>query len=167
VLCANDGLAWLNAATALSLVVSLIVILVSYVDHGWSIRPSATVVLYLVLASMLDIPRLRTFWLMPEKANAAVFTCSFIASMLMIVLESLGKHHLLSRTQLKASPEALSGILSRACFTWLLPLLRQGYTKILDPSELLPISEQLCGDALSLQVARLQAGGMQILSSAL
>lgn len=166
-LCVNYGLAWLNAATALSLVVSLVVVVLSYVDHGWSIRPAATVVLYLVLASLLDIPRLRTFWLMPEQAIAAVFTCTYIIRILMIVLEPLGKHHLLSQTQLKASPEALSGILSRAFFTWLLPLLRQGYTKILDPSDLLLISEKLRGDAFSLQVASLQAGGAQTLSSAL
>lgn len=60
----------------------------------------------------------------------------------------------LSSTDQKRSPEELSGIFSLSFFTWLIPLMRNGYRKLLTVEDLYPIDSKMSSKLLWTQIRR-------------
>ncbi|KAK2883394.1 hypothetical protein FQN49_000034 [Arthroderma sp. PD_2] len=109
----------------------------SYVNHQRSLRPSTLLSLYLSALVILDIPRVRTLWLI-EGANgeAAAMTVTLILTAVALLLESTEKRSILAEEKRCGAPEEYSGLWSRTAFAWLAATFRAGYSKVLVPDDL-------------------------------
>lgn len=116
----------------------------SSLEHRNSPRPSFIIVSYLLLSLVFDIARVRTAWLLKgSEAIAATVTAAMSTKVLIVVVETFNKRHILLEAYAKLSKEATSGIVSRAMFWWLVSLLKDGSKTVLTLNDLLPIHEKL------------------------
>ncbi|KAI0201171.1 hypothetical protein F4808DRAFT_129571 [Astrocystis sublimbata] len=138
------------ASTTLSLVSGLSLALLSHLEHARSIRPSFTIIIYLILTVLLDIVRVRTQWLL-EDANgtAAILTASLIVKVVLLSLEAVEKRSLLVGSGREYPHESTSGPLSRGFFLWLNSLLVSGSRNVLSLTDIPAISEKLESRALA------------------
>ncbi|KAH8427289.1 uncharacterized protein LDX57_005003 [Aspergillus melleus] len=138
------------AGAVLDLVATLAVALLLDLEHVRSVRPSFLVSTYLFVTLLLDMARVRTAWLVPDRdAISGVLTTSLGLKMLLLALANAKKRVLLIRDAKSLSVEATSGPFSRALFTWLNRLLRQGYAAPLTGDALPPIHEKIASHDLS------------------
>lgn len=122
----------------------------SSLEHRNSPRPSFIIVSYLLLSLIFDIARVRTAWLLKgSEAIAATVTAAMSTKLLMIVVETFNKRNILLEAYSKLSKEATSGIVSRAMFSWLVSLLKDGSKSVLTLNDLLPIHEKLDPEKLT------------------
>ncbi|KAF2155055.1 ABC transporter [Myriangium duriaei CBS 260.36] len=133
-------------ASVLSFLASVIICLLSPLEHSGSFHPSTVLGVYLSFTLAFDAVTLRTVWLSPSTSGGlrGVSTCSFALKAVVLLLEAQGKQQYVVRPQDKVrSPEEFSGAYSRTLFWWLNRLLFIGFKKILKPSDLFVNKESL------------------------
>ncbi|KAH7024666.1 P-loop containing nucleoside triphosphate hydrolase protein [Microdochium trichocladiopsis] len=117
-----------------------------YLEHRRSSRPSDVLVLAYTLLVLLSIPYVRTLWLMPtDDINKALGTITIALTAAVVWLESLGKADHVEKVSEKVAMEQTAAFWSRAFFTWLLPILRMGYSNVFRLSELPAVDRPLTG----------------------
>ncbi|KAL1902690.1 hypothetical protein Sste5346_001133 [Sporothrix stenoceras] len=131
------------------LAASVGVTILSFQEHRRNIRPSDTIVLYLVATLAIDLVSLavplRFGW--PSIFYRA--TCfEAVVKLVFLVLESKSKKSVLRDELHDLPPEELAGVLSLTYFWWLHDLLSLGYHKILSPEDLPKIDTKLDSDPL-------------------
>jgi ATP-binding cassette, subfamily C (CFTR/MRP), member 1 len=133
------------ACATVTFAASLGATMLSSLEHSRTYRPSFLLCIYLYLSLLLDLPRLRTLWMLGAKSNMipVLFTVSFGMRVVLALLESLHKRNLLIPPHNAASHEKTRGPISTASFAWLFPLLFSGYTKVLRHEELYPLDDWL------------------------
>lgn len=140
------------ASCLLRLVAALCMIVLSYLDHGKSPRPSIFLGAYLSLTLLFDIAQARTYWLAsstrPEVAFTAIFTASLAMKVVILVLEAQRKAKWVTWDSKDHSPEETSGIYSLGVYFWLNRLFLDGYHKILEISDLYPLDKNMAADHL-------------------
>ncbi|PNP47179.1 hypothetical protein THARTR1_10684 [Trichoderma harzianum] len=120
-------------ADILSSTATVAAFFLSRASHGRSLRPSTVLDLYLSLSSLLNIARTRTLWLLAAGSPVPILmTVNLSLTLFALLLESIEERKRLSN----GSPEEFSGIWSRISFSWLLPLLKTGYDKVLSQDDL-------------------------------
>ncbi|KAK3935755.1 P-loop containing nucleoside triphosphate hydrolase protein [Diplogelasinospora grovesii] len=136
------------ASSILAFVTSLALLVLSDFEHRRSVRPSIVIQLFLVSTILLDLPRVRTQWLLDDNATvAAVFTVTFVLQVALLCLESVQKwHKSISPDQIP--PEMRQGLLGTIFFSWLNPLFMKGYSSDLDMKDLYAIDDNLKGTIL-------------------
>jgi hypothetical protein len=137
-----------KASTALELVAALLMLPLSFFDHGRSPRPSMLLNSYLSLTLLFDIAQARTFWLSSvtrtETAYTTVFTSTVAAKALVILLESRAKTEWVEWDAKEPhSPEETSGIFGLGVYFWLNSLFLKGYGSNLSISDLYPLDHAL------------------------
>ncbi|KAK1256135.1 hypothetical protein MKX07_008394 [Trichoderma sp. CBMAI-0711] len=153
----HDGPARLNgvsvAAASVSFASSLMSCALSYHEHARSLGPSSLLNVFLLVSLLLDAAVLRTVWLSLSRAAVstaiqAVLTASFGLKMTLLVLEAREKSgHVAGRQAL--APEETSGLYNRAVFAWVAPLLRTGFKRLLQPTDLFPLDEKMATSGLN------------------
>ncbi|KAL3428844.1 hypothetical protein BDV09DRAFT_190632 [Aspergillus tetrazonus] len=129
-------------ADILELLAIAAALVLSYIHHCRSIRPSTLLILFLSARSLLGIARVRTLWLIPRANRAAIlFTAGFVATLLCAILESTGKTSSIvparkTEKAIPATPEPFSGLWKRASFAWLSGTFRRGYVHVLSVDDL-------------------------------
>lgn len=132
-----------------------VVLALSHLEHTKRIRPSTLLSAYLLITLPLDVARSRTMWLaMQTKSICVLFVMTIAMKVLILGLESISKSRYLSSTDQKRSPEELSGIFSLSFFTWLIPLMRNGYGQLLTVEDLYPIDSKMSSKLLWTQIRR-------------
>ncbi|KAL1301466.1 hypothetical protein AAFC00_005715 [Neodothiora populina] len=123
-------------ASVVAFLASGIACALSYLEHLKSIRPSKLLQLYLLVALVVEAVHLRTTWtrhddlVLQSIGILQVVSCaSFLAA------ESAGKEHILL-TRKRRSPQDVNDLFSERMFWWLNHLFKQGYRKILLPTDL-------------------------------
>ena len=140
------------AACFVSLAASLLSCALSYVEHAKSLRPSLLLNVYLAVSVLLDAATLRTFWLTELPLSIrAVFTSSFALKLLILVLEAQEKGKSLLQGSGKDSPETTAGLFSQSSMWWLNTLLLNGFRRLLTPSDLYTLDENMGTALLSQQ----------------
>ncbi|PIG85348.1 sulfonylurea receptor/ ABC transporter [Aspergillus arachidicola] len=123
-------------STASEVVQSLAIagcIVLSILEDRSSISPSSLLVLYLSLLTILGIPRLRSLSLIQtENVCQGLWTAIFIFTVLAVIQESLCKIRFLNTGYGDIGREQRVGFWSRSFYTWVIPLLRQGYRDIFE-----------------------------------
>lgn len=138
-------------AVGLSLLGALFVAILSFFEHGRSVRPSSLLTVYLLLSILFDSVQARTLFLRPyiPTSLAATVTASIGLKVILLLLETQHKGKYLSAAHReKYSPEELSGIFARTVFSWLNTLFVQGFRKMLTLDDLFPTDNQLSSDLL-------------------
>ncbi|KAK3935758.1 ABC multidrug transporter [Diplogelasinospora grovesii] len=137
-------------ASVLALASSAIFAVLSFLEHDRSISPSSTIIVFLLISTLCDIPILRTLWLRQDDQSLPLARATALPlKMVILVIESKSKRNYLQAPYRDSSPEVLEGIVSRALFWWLTPILRRGYYTTLELAHLPPLDPKL-------GVARLQ-----------
>lgn len=131
--------------------------LLSWFDHQRSIRPSTLLAVYLLIAALLDIARLRTLLTIPGAVgSASVFSLVLGLTVVALVLESVKKDQSLRSPQEYSGVglEPFSGLWTRIGYVWLLGTVRQGYRRILSVDDLPGIEPQLRSHVLHFQLEK-------------
>lgn len=127
----------------MSFLASVIAYTLSYLEHSRSIRPSQLLQLYLIFASVAQVVHLRTIWIRHYDAILqALDTAQVVSCAVFLVVESIGKESILISRD-KRPPQDTNDLFSQRLFWWLNYLFRQGYSKLLAPTDLDGIDEDL------------------------
>jgi ATP-binding cassette subfamily C (CFTR/MRP) protein 1 len=136
-------------SASISLIGTLVLAVLSSLEHMRSIRPSWLLNIYLLLTVVFDIVRSRTYSLSPDlDAIATVFTSRVAVELILAIIEARPKRRLLL-PEFAASPlEATSGPYKRALFWWLNALFKKGYSESLTVDDLFHLDKHLQSDYL-------------------
>ncbi|KAF2478209.1 multidrug resistance-like protein [Lindgomyces ingoldianus] len=124
-------------ATSLSFLSSLVLCMLSYLEHSRSLRPSALLNAYLLFSLLFDAVVLRTLWMV---------VLSSIATMLF--LEAKEKRGYLKRED-RPGPEETSGLYSQTFVWWMNWIIREGNRHVLKPTDLYPVDENMKSEVLN------------------
>jgi ATP-binding cassette subfamily C (CFTR/MRP) protein 1 len=123
---------------------SLIVSLLSWLEHARSLRPSILLNSYLALTLLFDIVQARTLLLESSTATVGkVFTATIIMKVIVLFLEAQPKTRWIQRTHENFSNEETSGPFSLSTFFWLTGLITLGSRKVFGCDDLLSLDESL------------------------
>lgn len=130
----------------------------SYLDHQRSLRPSTLLSLYLSALLILDIPRVRTLWLIHgATGEAAAMTVVLISTTVALLLESAEKKSSITEDKRFDAPEEYSGLWIRTAFAWLFATFRAGYSKVLVQDDLPVLDTRLMSHVLHKRLASVWA----------
>ncbi len=133
----------------LDLLSTLALLVLSDFEHCRTTRPSAIIQSFFLFTILLDVPRLRTAWLLDDNYVAAcLFTASFSLRVLLLVLESFQKWKRATVPPDSIAPEERQGIFGRISFWWLMPMFFEGYRRDLSMDDLFAIDDDLKGPIL-------------------
>ncbi|OAA53807.1 ABC transporter, transmembrane domain, type 1 [Niveomyces insectorum RCEF 264] len=172
----------LTAASALALVGSLCMLVLSWLEHARALRPSLLLAGYLFLDVLFDATQARTFWLARSASRPAaagdpggvvvagyrmdsaetvfcrLFTAAVGFKALLLVLESVQKRAFVRASETgdtkNRSPEEASGLFGLGAFFWLQSLFRSGFRKVLVLDDLFSLDPDLATDRLQARLAR-------------
>lgn len=128
---------------------SLMSCLLSSVEHAKSLRPSSLLNAFFLISLLLDAALLRTLWISSTaglQAITAISTAAFALKAVVVLLEAQGKTRYLSGP---ASPEITAGLYAQAVFAWVVPLLANGFRRLLKPADLPTLDEDMGAAGLS------------------
>lgn len=126
-----------QAADIVGLVATAGALLLSYVDHRRSVRPSTLLAIYLSISTLLNIARVRTIWLTSStKGDQVAITLILVLTLTASLLESLEKTSSVKHKSLDATPEQFSGFWKKTAFGWLTGTFRDGFSRILTVDDL-------------------------------
>ncbi|KAH8602264.1 P-loop containing nucleoside triphosphate hydrolase protein [Bisporella sp. PMI_857] len=132
------------ATAALSFLGSILLSILSYVEHSKAVHPSLILEAYLFFSLLFDTARARTLWLQQHNRGIAiVFIASLVAKSIIYIVEAFQKKSVLCRSYQNYPPEAVSGLLNRSFFLWLNTLFRKGYSKDLLLDDLFSLDKHL------------------------
>jgi ATP-binding cassette, subfamily C (CFTR/MRP), member 1 len=132
------------ACLVLTTLVYIIFLVVSYLEHLRSVRPSTFLCVYLGTSLLLDLARVRTLFLLPgSQVVARVFLAGFFCKSILLFLEMKEKRHLVGKEWQDASPEATSSIVNRTFFIWLNNTFFKGFRSDLTVDALTPLDGEL------------------------
>ncbi|KAK2036628.1 ABC transporter [Colletotrichum somersetense] len=129
------------AADVLTIVATLIVLLLSFLNHQRSHRPSTLISLYLSTFILLGIARVQTTWLLSLGGPLpAIATVVLVFTLVVLVLESIEVKKRTAASDTPNSkhptPEQSSGFWSKTCFLWLAKTFYLGYSKLISLDDL-------------------------------
>ncbi|KAK9772947.1 hypothetical protein SCAR479_10457 [Seiridium cardinale] len=137
------------AADALSLVATAGASVLSYLDHKRSLRPSTILSLYLSVLGLLDIARVRTFWLLSSGTReSAILTINIAFTLAALCLESVEKRKGLTPQKQIGSPDQYSSFWNRTTFAWLATTFRLGHSRVISLDDLPLLDTKLGGHVL-------------------
>ncbi|KAF1838182.1 canalicular multispecific organic anion transporter 1 [Decorospora gaudefroyi] len=137
------------SSAALNFVGTLVLGCLSFGEHLRSIRPSFLLNVYLLLTTLFDIARSRSYALDPDlDLIATVFASRLGVKVLLAILEAQEKRKLLLPEFIDCPPEATSGVYKRATFWWLNSLFKKGFSNSLAVDDLFQLDKHLRADYL-------------------
>lgn len=137
------------ASAALSFVGAVLFGVFSFFEHLRSIRPSFLLTVYLLLTSIFDIQRSRSYALSSDlDLVATVFASRLGVKVFLAIVEARDKRRLLLPEFADCPPEATSGVYRRTTFWWLNDLFKRGFSKALAVEDLFQLDKHLKTDYL-------------------
>ncbi|KXH66664.1 hypothetical protein CSAL01_09388 [Colletotrichum salicis] len=134
------------ASDALNFVASLVMILLSFLEHARSPRPSMLLGAYLLITVLFNIARTITQWLSADSANdfhqARLSIAGVILKVVVLIIESRKKKPA-SASEKQQSPEATSGIISLSTYFWVNDFFLRGFRKLLILDDLYALDEAM------------------------
>lgn len=144
-------------AAVLSFIAAIAYLLLSWWEHVRTVRPSFEIEMYLFSATLLNLARARTLWMLLQKHSTAipvVFTVSLVVQAVGILCESWEKRAMLRQPFSAWASESLSGTFNRTFFCWLCPLLLKGNRQLLTLPDLPPLDPKLEADELQFEFSQ-------------
>ncbi len=149
------------ASAIVNLVTTLVLLVLSDLEHVRSIRPSFLLQIFFTAIVLVDLPRIRTQWLLNNNSVvAAVFSITFALNVALLTVESLQKWKHSTLYPSNVSPEDYQGVFGRTFFTWLNPLFMEGYQRDLTMDDLCVVDNELKGETFYARLLRHWNTGM-------
>jgi ATP-binding cassette subfamily C (CFTR/MRP) protein 1 len=138
------------AAASSSFLACLGLLWLSSLEHTRSASPSHTIIIFVIISIILDIPQSRTLWLRhrSEAAVVATFTACLAIKIVTLFLEVWSKVPWLLSPYRAYAPETLANILDRTVLWWLGPLFLLAYQQNLRFEDLYAIDCSLLSESL-------------------
>lgn len=133
------------ASASLEFVASLVIIILSQLEHTKAVHPSHLLQFFLLVVLFCNAVRLRTLFLVDYPTSLVIFASihTFLTGFYLI-LESINKRALFSsQDDQKLSPEETVGLFEKRLFWYLNRFFQEGYRKILKPDDLIQIDTDL------------------------
>ncbi|KAL7658031.1 hypothetical protein ACMYSQ_004173 [Aspergillus niger] len=108
-------------------------ILLSFLEDQRSIKPSDLLVVYYSVEVLLSLPQLRSLWQIPTASVAcrALGMTILVFNAGVLISESIHKPRFLRLIYQKTTREGILGFWGQSFFIWVLPVLQNGYSKVL------------------------------------
>lgn len=140
------------AASIMSLLASLSVVVIIYVAHTFAAKPSSFLSIFLFLTMLFDITMARSYFLRNSldvlgALEAAIACLKFVLA----VLEEVPKSKLLISGAISSNIGATVGFWNRTLLLWINPLLRAGYKNDISVGHLPPIGDEYESSKLNAQ----------------
>ncbi len=136
-------------SAVLSLLVSVLIVFLSHLEHSRAVRPSSLLIVYLLVSVAFDAVQVRTLFLRhDEPAILGLFTTSVVLKLLLLSLESINKRHYLRVPYNTYPPESTSGVFGRSFFWWLNPILATGFRRLMTINDLFVTDKALLSASL-------------------
>ncbi|PYH94329.1 hypothetical protein BO71DRAFT_430061 [Aspergillus ellipticus CBS 707.79] len=136
-----------TTSDVLNIVATTAAAILSFVEDQCSIEPSDLLVIYFSALTLLDVPRLRSLWLIPGTDTCrGLWTTIYILTVAALVLESMKKFRILRTLYTDVTKEQVIGFWGRSFFIWVTPLFRAGFSDILSVEDLPETDKDLQGD---------------------
>ncbi|KAH7118766.1 multidrug resistance-like protein [Dendryphion nanum] len=137
-------------ASSVSFITSILLLSLSYLEHSKSLRPSFILNVYLLFAVLFDIVVLRTLWTALPGSHPVrdLFTASFALKAVVFFLEAKEKRSLITGDR-NLGPEETTGLYNESFVWWLNSIIKQGYRKVLGPSDLYTVDERMFSETLN------------------
>ncbi|KJR86312.1 ABC transporter [Sporothrix schenckii 1099-18] len=173
--------ALLSASSALGLLSSICIFILSHAEHTRSPRPSILLSSYLVLSVLFDITLARTFWMAREDSLAGagsrvslvvagydlnsaetvfcrLFSAALAFRVVLLLLESVQKKSIFRPDAgWKAeehSPEETSGLFGLGAYAWLNTIFLKGYNTVLTIDDLFALDYSMSTQRLEAKLAK-------------
>lgn len=145
-----------SAAGVTSTTATVGAVLVSVLGAQRSLQTSSLLEIYYTILAITYLPRLRSLWLSPHvEIPRSLWTVNYILTVLVALLESCGGGICRSSSlKSKYIQEEPCGFWGRSFFVWVLPILRQGYSRTLQAEEISPVDHSLQGRRARLRLQR-------------
>lgn len=138
-------------AATISTLGALALILLSALEDGHSVRPSAIINTYMLFSLLLDIPQARTLWLRPGPISlSSVFSVGMAMKLTSLFLEACTKRRFLFPQYRGNAPEMLVSIYDRTLLLWLNSTFFLGFKSRIAFQDLPPIESSLSSKYLDL-----------------
>jgi ATP-binding cassette subfamily C (CFTR/MRP) protein 1 len=146
-------------ASATTLVCDISVLFLITREHRRTTKPSSLLTSYLITAIISSVIEVRTLAMRRYlPAMTALAATMLAAQILLLALETRPKNGYIRLEEAQYGPEHTSGIIGRALFCWLNPLIRLGHHKVLVMEDCYPLDRplgaRLLGDKISLKWER-------------
>ncbi|XXG97918.1 hypothetical protein Hte_004234 [Hypoxylon texense] len=145
------------SSSAVTFASSLCIVLMSYLEHSRSPRPSVLLNAYIFLTILLDVAQTRTLWLASDNFDEVTFsrltTAALSVKALILVLESQHKSRWIRWDTKDHSPEETAGLFGLGAFLWLNQLFLTGYRKVLTIEDLFPLDQSMASERLQARLA--------------
>lgn len=136
-------------AATVSFLASLMLLVLSTMEHSRSVRPSSLINSWILFSLLLDLPQARTLWLRSgPRSLAAVFTTGLVAKAVVLCLEARSKRRSLFPAYRRYAPESVVGLYDRTLLWWLNGLFWKGYRSLIGLDSLYTISESLSSETV-------------------
>ncbi|KAF7719382.1 Uncharacterized protein PECH_004876 [Penicillium ucsense] len=142
-----------SLATYIVLTIGTLMLLVlSYIEHTRSARPSFILDAYLFCTLIFDGARTRTLWLRADDGLgnkiAVVASVALCIKLILLLLETMEKRRILKEQFTGYPPEATAGLFNRFFFVWLNPLFKKGFSNLLTVDDLFVTDKELSSETL-------------------
>ncbi|KAI0975024.1 ABC transporter [Xylaria arbuscula] len=151
------------ASTVINFSISILLIVLSPLEHFRAARASLTLCSYLFLAFVYDLTRLPGLWASSFASDAGLnavtgyglftplFTAVVVLEFIFLVLESWSRQSWIAWNAADHSPEEANSVFSLGLYSWLIPMLWKGYHAPLVMKDLYPLDRTLSISALTQQ----------------
>ena len=136
------------AASAVSFTASLLVPILSFLEHGRSVSPSATLNIYLLVVLVLDLVRLAWVYIIINEVSSSWRLAIPVVTFVLLILEAHDKRAILREPWQDVSLEETTSVLSKAFLWWIVPLLQKGNKQILILDDLFSMHSELSSQSL-------------------
>lgn len=149
------GVAKSLASATLDFTQSVLLVILSLLEHSRSVRPSTVTCSYLFLAFIYDLTRVPSLWAASfgretgssAATGPAIFTALLVVivviQFLFLVLETWPRQRWIAWDAADHSPEETSSVFSLGLYSWLVPLLWRGYHSSLVMKDLYALDRTL------------------------
>ena len=132
-----------------SFVASIAILVLSYIEHMRSIKPSFLLNIYLLLSALFDAVQVRTLFLLHDNTSTvAVFTTALGVKIVLLLLEARAKRSYLKTPYASLSVECTIGIFNLSFFWWLNETFARGFRTLLTFNDLEKIDADLASETL-------------------
>ena len=139
-----------TTSDVLAIVATFAATVLSFLEDQRSFKPSDTLVIYFSFLTVLQIPRLRSLWLMSSVGVCqGLWTAIFAVTVSLLLLESISKTSFLRPGYLTLSSEEVCGFWHRSFFAWVLPLFRTAFSTAITIDDLPDVGHDLRGQTAS------------------
>lgn len=121
-----------------------ILLITSYLEHIYSVRPSTVLCTYLGTSTLLDLARTRTLFFLPEShAVASILLPSYLVKVMLFFAENTELRSFLRPEWKHLSPEETAGTINRSLFLWLNRIFIKGFKTLLSIDVLMPLDSEI------------------------